>query len=83
MSIFDRIKKSATQAPKAADTVPKKQSETFTFAALPESLSEMQALPEAELVSPYQTAALAFAWLALNCETHVCVSRTCSLSSFG
>jgi len=58
MSIFDRIKKTATQAPKTADTVPMNKSETFTFAALPESLSEMQALPEAELASPYQTAAL-------------------------
>jgi hypothetical protein len=32
--------------------------ETFTFAALPESLAEMKALPEASLTSPFATAAL-------------------------
>jgi hypothetical protein len=31
---------------------------TFTFAALPESLAQMQALPEAALTDPFQTAAL-------------------------
>ena len=35
---------------------PKQQS--FCFAALPESLAQMQALPEAALTSPFQTAAL-------------------------
>ena len=35
--------------------------ETFTFQALPQSLAEMQALPEAQLNSPYATAALAIA----------------------
>ena len=62
MSIFDKLKKGAADAAKtaaqsaAADFANKK--ETFTFAALPESLAEMQALPEAKLESPYQTAAL-------------------------
>lgn len=32
--------------------------ECFTFVALPKSLSEMQALPEASLDTPFQTAAL-------------------------
>lgn len=32
--------------------------ETFTFQALPASLTELQALPEAALVAPFQTAAL-------------------------
>ena len=32
--------------------------ETFTFTALPESLAEMQALPEACMDSPFKTAAL-------------------------
>ena len=32
--------------------------ERFTFAALPESLAEMQALPEASLDTPFKTAAL-------------------------
>ncbi len=39
------------------------KSETFSFAALPQSLPELQALPEANLDSPYKTAALALAAL--------------------
>lgn len=39
------------------------QKETFTFAALPASLGELQALPEAALDSPFKTAALAIAAL--------------------
>ncbi|MBE6599473.1 MAG: hypothetical protein E7638_08535 [Ruminococcaceae bacterium] len=62
MSIFDKLKKSAD------DTLKKgvknmasafaSQKETFTFAALPESLDELKALPEAALNTPFQTAAL-------------------------
>lgn len=33
-------------------------SQTFTFDSLPQNLEEMKAMPEAELKSPYQTAAL-------------------------
>ena len=33
------------------------KSESFTFSALPESLAELQALPEAALDTPFQTAA--------------------------
>ena len=51
MSIFDNLKKGVAQAVGS-------QKETFTFAALPESLAQMQALPEAALQSPFQTAAL-------------------------
>ena len=51
MSIFDNLKKGVAQAVGS-------QKETFTFAALPESLQEMQALPEAALDDPYKTAAL-------------------------
>ena len=51
MSIFDNLKKGVAQAVGS-------QKETFTFAALPESLQEMQALPEAALTNPFQTAAL-------------------------
>ena len=54
MSIFDKLKKSAEDAVKSLDN----RSETFTFNALPESLAEMQALPEASLDSPFKTAAL-------------------------
>ena len=62
MSIFDKLKSTATQAAKqavnsAVQTIGAKR-ETFTFAALPESLAEMQALPEASLDTPYKTAAL-------------------------
>ncbi|MBE7002714.1 MAG: hypothetical protein E7425_00310 [Ruminococcaceae bacterium] len=42
--------------------------ETFTFAALPQSLAELQALPEASLDSPYKTAALAVAALCRYAE---------------
>jgi len=62
MSIFDRLKRGAADAVKnaaqgAVSNFTNKK-ETFTFASLPESLAEMQALPEAELKNPYQTAAL-------------------------
>lgn len=58
MSIFDRLKSSATSAiGKAASSLGNKK-ETFTFAALPESLAQLQALPEASLDSPFKTAAL-------------------------
>jgi len=48
MSIFDRLKDSAQN-----DAV-----RSFTFSALPESLAQMQALPEGVLTDPFQTAAL-------------------------
>ena len=58
MSIFDKIKKGAAEVAKTTTQSFTNKSETFTFASLPESLAEMKALPEAELTSPYQTAAL-------------------------
>ena len=58
MSIFDRLKSNATSAiGKAASSLGNKK-ETFTFNALPESLDQLQALPEASLDTPYKTAAL-------------------------
>ena len=58
MSIFDRLKNNAVSAvSKAASSLGNKK-ETFTFAALPESLAQMQAMPEASLDTPYKTAAL-------------------------
>jgi hypothetical protein len=57
MSIFDRLKKSAAAPPPAAPAAAIQQ-KTFTFGVLPESLAQMQALPEAALESPFQTAAL-------------------------
>lgn len=58
MGIFDKLKHSAMDAAKTAATSIGNKSETFTFAALPESLAELQALPEASLATPFQTAAL-------------------------
>ena len=59
MSIFDKLRGQLTPQP-PAPTVPESNSkkETFTFAELPESLTQLQALPEAALTSPFQTAAL-------------------------
>ncbi len=59
MSIFDRLKKE-TPAPQPQKQSPKNSSplQTFTFETLPESLAQMQALPEAALKDPFQTAAL-------------------------
>ena len=49
MSIFDKLKSLATE---------KNDEYTFTFEALPESLEELKALPEASLDTPFKTAAL-------------------------
>jgi len=62
MSIFDKLKQGAANAVQsaargAAQSIGTRK-ETFTFAALPESLAQMQALPEAALTDPFQTAAL-------------------------
>jgi len=62
MSIFDKLKKSVQNVVKPATTgMPDPNAsvkKSFTFAALPESLDAMKALPEAALANPYQTAAL-------------------------
>ncbi|MBQ8573201.1 MAG: hypothetical protein Q4B92_03650 [Ruminococcus sp.] len=62
MGIFDKLKGAANTAVSgavnsAASSVGSKK-ETFTFAKLPESVAELQALPEASLDSPFKTAAL-------------------------
>ena len=44
------------------------KSETFEFKRLPSSTAELQALPEASLSTPYQTAALTVAALCLYGE---------------
>ena len=49
MSIFDKLKKNVQGAVKSAAAAAFASEETFTFAALPESLDEMKALPEAAL----------------------------------
>ena len=58
MSIFDKLKSKAGQAVSAAAQSIGSKRETFTFSSLPESLAEMQALPEASLDTPFKTAAL-------------------------
>ena len=62
MGIFDKLKSAANSAVSgvvnnAANSAGNK-TETFTFTKLPESVSELQALPEASLDSPFKTAAL-------------------------
>lgn len=58
MGIFDKLKQTAMDTAVTAATSIGNKTETFTFKALPESLSELQALPEASLNTPFQTAAL-------------------------
>lgn len=59
MSIFDKLKKNIGDSIKTTvRTTVGTQKQTITIAALPESLEQMQALPEAALTSPFQTAAL-------------------------
>lgn len=58
MSIFDKLKHSAMDTVMTAATSMGSKRESFTFAALPESLAQLQALPEAALDTPFQTAAL-------------------------
>lgn len=57
MSIFDKLKYSVSDAAKPDVSIGSK-CEFFTFTALPESLAELQTLPEASLDTPFQTAAL-------------------------
>ena len=58
MSIFDKLKNSAADAAQTTAVSGENKREIFTFSALPESLAQLQALPEASLSSPFQTAAL-------------------------
>lgn len=62
MGLFDKLKNTAASAVggavnNAAMSIGNK-SETFTFTVLPESLAQMQALPEASLDSPFKAAVL-------------------------
>ena len=59
MGIFDKLKSTAKQAVNTAATsavsaIGSKR-ETFTFTSLPESLAELQALPEASMDTPFKT----------------------------
>lgn len=56
MGIFDKIKSTLSSGSSTVDKSVK--SETFKFAALPESLDQLKALPEASLDTPFKAAAL-------------------------
>lgn len=58
MGIFDKLKTTLGQGVNMAAQSLGNKRETFTFPALPESLAALQALPEADLCNPFQTAAL-------------------------
>lgn len=58
MGIFDNLKNASPQPSASASQPVGNRRETFVFNALPESLAQMQALPEATLDTPFKTAAL-------------------------
>ena len=62
MGIFDRLKNAAigsvSNAVSTAVASVGNKRETFTFDALPESVEQLQSLPQASLDSPFKTAAL-------------------------
>ena len=58
MGLFDQLKSKAKTAVGSAVSNLGKKSETFTFAALPESVEQMTSLPEAAMDTPFKTAAL-------------------------
>lgn len=58
MSIFDSLKKAADGAVKNPASNSSGTAQTFTFAALPESVDQLKALPEASLDTPFKAAAL-------------------------
>ena len=63
MSIFDKLKQAAPVAGAPQNRPGGKA--TFVFPALPESLAQMQAMPEAALQKPEHTAALTVAALCV------------------
>ena len=76
MGIFDSLKNIAESTIKreASKTITnavnsigkgKNRSERFSFTAVPQNLSELQALPEATLDTPFKTAALTILALCL------------------
>ncbi|MGN1340050.1 MAG: DUF6935 domain-containing protein [Oscillospiraceae bacterium] len=58
MSIFDNLKHNTPAPETKPSSAIGTRTETITFSALPESLAQMQSLPEASLDSPFKTAAL-------------------------
>ena len=81
MGIFDSLKNIAESTIKreASKTITnavnsigkgKNRSECFSFTAVPQNLSELQALPEATLDTPFKTAALTILALCLYKDNH-------------
>lgn len=58
MSLIDKLRKYMGKPAAPSREGPRETSETFVFANLPENLQQLQALPEAALSTPFQTAAL-------------------------
>ena len=58
MSIFDQLKNKTQATVRSVAGGIGNQRETFTFSALPESVEQMKALPEASMDTPFKTAAL-------------------------
>ncbi len=77
MGLFDSFKNKAVQSTQnavrgAANSVSQNlgnHSETVTLSALPQTLTELQAMPQASLQSPYETVALALAALCRYSES--------------
>jgi hypothetical protein len=78
MSLFDKIKSQATGAVgQAANIISKgvNKSVDVTFSAMPETLAEFQALPQAAMKTPHDTAAMFVAALCVYpLSKDVCVS---------
>ena len=58
MGIFDKLEHSAAEPVITTATSTGNKSEIFAFRKLPESLAQLQTLPESALATPFQTAAL-------------------------
>ena len=59
MSIFDKLRNTVNSVENnATQSSFGIRKEVFTFSKLPESLTELQSLPESSLDSPFKTAAL-------------------------
>ncbi len=58
MSIFDKLKSGISGTANITSHPAGAMKKTFTFTVLPESLAQMQAMPEAALTDPFQTAAM-------------------------
>ena len=58
MGIFDKLMNDVLSTAEKNVNVFRSERETFTFHALPESLAQLQSLPEADLSNPFKTAVL-------------------------